>query len=204
MQTTFTYNKPKLALIGCFLAYWLFTFFSTHDMQNWLIENGLVFIFIAFYFTQKNMGKMFTTFSFGCLFLFIMLHVSGSQYAYTHHPLGEWLREALGTTRNMYDRIVHFSFGFLIAMPLKEFIQFKTNCTNRLATTLSFLWLSTMAMVFELIEWIVGGVIFKDASDDYVGTQGDVWDPQKDMALAVVGAFLILYVLGKFLPKKVA
>jgi putative membrane protein len=202
MDTQLTYNKSKLALLVCFFAYWIYTFISTHDKQNWFIENGLVFIFIAFYASQKNMGKLFSTLSFTCLFLFIMMHISGSQYAYTHHPLGEWLRNALGTSRNMYDRIVHFSFGFLIALPLKEFIQQKTNYTGTLASTLSFLWISTLAMVFELIEWIVGGVIFKEASDDYVGTQGDVWDPQKDMALAFVGAALVLFVIGRFLNRK--
>ncbi len=202
MEKTIKFNNTKIVMIVLFILYWVFTFIKTHDYENWFVENLLVFIFIAFFIWQHQFAKQLSTFSFACLFFFVMMHISGSQFAYTHHPIGEWMKTLFGLQRNMYDRIVHFSFGLLIAVPLKEFIIQKTTINSKLAFTLSMLWICTMAMVFELIEWIVGGVIFPDTGTDYVGTQGDVWDPQKDMALAIVGAFIILHVHAFFFKRR--
>jgi putative membrane protein len=190
MQNTFSAVKKSLILL--FLGYWFYTFSQTHDYLNWVVENLLVFIFVGFFIWQLNTFKNSTLFSFTCIFLFVMMHISGSQYAYTHHPIGIWMKDAFHLQRNGFDRLVHFSFGLLITIPLQEYIVQKLEVKQKLASMISFLWISTFAAVFELIEWIIGGVLFPETGTDYVGTQGDVWDPQKDIALAMIASLTIL------------
>lgn len=184
------FSKFKLTLIFLFLAYWIFTFCKTHDYVNWFIENLLVFIFVTFFIIQRQAFRQLSSFAFVCVFLFVMMHVSGSQYAYTHHPIGIWMKDFFHLQRNGFDRVVHFCFGLFITIPLKEFIEIKF--TTRFATILAILWICTMAGVFEIIEWTIGGVLYPETGTDYVGTQGDVWDAQKDMALAMIASVFII------------
>lgn len=120
------------------------------------------------------------------------MHVSGSQYAYTHHPIGIWMKDAFQLQRNGFDRLVHFNFGFLITLPLIEYSILKLKVDHKLASVLAFLIISTFAAMFEFIEWIIGGVLFPETGTDYVGTQGDIWDPQKDIALAMLASLLVV------------
>lgn len=196
------FNPIKKGILLFYLSYWLFTFCSTQDYVNWVVENLLVFLFAGFFLWQKKSFESLSTFSFACVFLFVLQHISGSQYAYTHHPLGLWLKNLLHTERNMYDRIVHFNFGLLIVLPLKEFLGMRTDLSDSWCSRVAFLLICTLAGVFELLEWIIGGLLFPETGTDYVGTQGDIWDAQKDMAVAMVAAGLVLIVYRYFMRSK--
>lgn len=192
MQDSFSTSRRVLLLV--FLSYWIYTFMHTHDYTNWVVENLLVFIFVFFFLVQKDTFKRFTLLSFSCIFCFVMMHVSGSQYAYTHHPIGIWMKDAFHLQRNGFDRLVHFNFGFLITLPLIEYSELKLKINSNLASIFAFLIISTQAATFELIEWIIGGVLFPETGTDYEGTQGDEWDPQKDIALAMLASLVIVSV----------
>lgn len=179
-------------LIVCFAVYWTLTFILTHDYLNWVVENLLVFIFVFWAFFKYDLLKRISFLAYLCIFLFVMMHVSGSQYAYTHHPIGIWMKDAFHLQRNGFDRLVHFNFGFLITLPLIEYSILKLKVDHKLASVLAFLIISTFAATFELIEWIIGGVLFPETGTDYVGTQGDIWDPQKDIALAMLASLLVV------------
>jgi putative membrane protein len=105
-------------------------------------------------------------------------------------PLGDWARDAMGLQHNHYDRFVHFAFGLLMLRPVRE-VGFWRGRPGRVAE-LGFcvaavaLW----SVLYEVVEWTVASVVDPAAGTAYLGTQGDQWDAQKDMALALSGALI--------------
>lgn len=124
------------------------------------------------------------------LFLFLVLHQVGAHYTYSEVPLGWWLKDLFGLERNHFDRLVHFSFGFLLFYPMRELIiRFVT--PSSVFAGLNALSLNTAgSAIFEIIEMLVALVVNPEAGIAYLGTQGDIWDAQKDMALALLGSIL--------------
>ena len=98
--------------------------------------------------------------------------------------------EIFNFKRNHYDRIVHFSFGFLLAYPMREMFLNWLRFPVWVAWVLPLEITLSISAFYELIEWAVADVFFQAQGDAYLGTQGDVWDAQKDMALAFSGAVL--------------
>ncbi len=172
-----------------FLVVWVNTFLGTTDLNNWLLENTLTFLSLIFLVTSFRKYQFSdTTYLFVCIYL--CMHVYGSKYTYAENPLGYYLQDLLHTSRNQYDRIVHFSFGFLLAYPIRElFIQW-------LKYPKSAAWITPIEItlsiggIYELIEWAVADIFFTEQGTAYLGTQGDVWDAQKDIFYAFTGALL--------------
>jgi putative membrane protein len=140
--------------------------------------------------------------SFAFLILFLTLHVIGTRYVYSFVPYDQWATQLLGgelTTdlqpgRNYYDRLVHFSFGLLIA-PVAREVQcrvWQMKPAWSYFTAVEFILASSM--VFELAEWLGAVTLAPDFADSYLGQQGDAWDAHKDMGLAAVGAVLSMLV----------
>lgn len=182
-------NYLLLFLIFVFLSVWTSTLIGTSDINNWILENTLVFMFLGFLiFTYKK--YQFSDLSYLLICVYLSLHVYGSKYTYAENPLGYWLQDALDWERNHYDRIVHFSFGFLLAYPMRElflsWLKFPTWVSWALPIEITL----SVSGLYELIEWAVADVFFQAQGAAYLGTQGDIWDAQKDMFLATLGAVL--------------
>ncbi len=168
---------------------WISTFVGTTDMSNWILENVLVFLFLPFLFiTYKR--YQFSDVSYLLFCIYLCLHVYGSKYTYAENPFGYWLQEAFHSSRNHYDRIVHFSFGFLLAYPMREMFLRWLSYPKWVSWVLPIEITLSISAFYELIEWAVADVFFKAQGDAYLGTQGDVWDAQKDIMLAFSGAIL--------------
>lgn len=169
------------------------------DSVDWFIENILVFIaIICLVFTYRK--SQFSDLSYCLLLLFLILHIYGAQYAYTLNPLGEWLRNSYHLKRNPYDRIVHFSFGFLLAYPIREILINKLKVKGKWQYLLPIEITLSFACIFELIEWLVAEFTDKETGETYVATQGDVWDAHKDIVVAVIGAaitMLLVYIMKR-------
>ncbi len=116
----------------------------------------------------------------------------GAQYEYTKHPLGDWFKNNYSLWRNPYDRIVHFSFGFLLVTPLQELLVKKLNVIGRWHYILPCEIILSFACIFELIEWTVAELTTKETGETYVATQGDVWDAHKDIVVALLGATIVM------------
>lgn len=187
--------KEHTKLYGLiFLTCWLFTWLGTIDRENFYIENILVVVSLAaLAITYRYFA--FSTTSYTFILLFLLLHIYGAQYAYTANPAGEWLQQRFSLTRNPYDRIVHFSFGLLLAYPAMDMIRNKWKISGRLSWYLPVELIFALAAAFELVEWAVADFIFPAQGASYVATQGDMWDAQKDIFVAVAGAVLILFVV---------
>lgn len=172
-----------------FILAWINSYVGTTDVSNWLLENTLCIIFLLFLIVSYNKYQ-FSDLSYMLICLYLCLHVYGSKYTYAENPLGYWLQDVFHTSRNHYDRIVHFSFGFLLAYPMREMFLKWLKYPRWVAWLLPIEITLSISAFYELIEWAVADLFFKSHGASYLGTQGDIWDAQKDMFLAFCGAII--------------
>ena len=190
-RTAFRQNRKLQIFLAVFIAFWAWTFIGTPDRTNWFTENTLTMLFIAGLVLSHRRFK-FSDLSYTLMFVYILLHVYGAMHTYAENPLGYWLKDRLGWERNHYDRIVHFSFGFLLAYPMRDYFKNHFNWPNWVCWVLPVEITMSFSAAYELIEWAVADVFFPAQGAAYLGSQGDVWDAQKDMGLALSGAILIM------------
>jgi len=169
------------------------------DRLDWLLENVLVLVAaIVFWVIRKRF--VFSRLSYTLIFVFLCLHEIGSHYTYSKVPYDEWFRALTGRTfndligweRNNYDRVLHFLYGFLFAYPIREIFLRVANVRGFWGYFLPLDLTMSSSMLYELIEWLAVGVFGGELGMAYLGTQGDVWDAHKDMALASLGALLAM------------
>lgn len=172
-----------------FLFVWSNSLLGTTDLANWVLENLLVFIFLTLLVITYRKFQ-FSDLSLLLICLYLCLHVYGSKHSYAENPFGYWLMEQFGGSRNHYDRIVHFSFGFLLAYPMRELFLKWFKFPRWVAWLLPIEITLSIGGFYELIEWGVADIFFPEQGDAYLGTQGDIWDAQKDIFLAFFGAIL--------------
>jgi putative membrane protein len=134
----------------------------------------------------------FSTPSYVSIFCFLAIHALGAHYTYSEMPLGLLMQEVLGLTRNHYDRVVHFVFGLLFAYPARELVSRTTALHGLGCSVAAFVLIVALSASYELAEWWVALIVSPDAAHAYLGTQGDVFDAQKDMMLAFAGAVIAL------------
>lgn len=185
-------NLLKLYLVT-FFVFWAYTLFFTADLANWMIENIFTLIGLTTIILTYKKFK-FSDLSYTLIFIYIMLHIYGAMYTYSENPLGFWIKDVFNLERNHYDRIVHFSYGFLLGYPLRDYFKNWFNWPNWVCWVLPVEITMSLSGAYEIIEWLVADVFFKAQGTAYLGTQGDVWDSQKDMALALIGAVLVMLI----------
>lgn len=196
-------NTLLKAFLGAFLLVWAYTFNGTTDRANWITENALTILFIGGLALTHRRFK-FSDASYTLMFVYILLHIYGAMNTYAENPLGYWLQDLFSTERNHYDRIVHFSFGFLLAYPMRDYFMNHFQWPKWVCWVLPVEITMSFSAAYELIEWAVADVFFPAQGVAYLGTQGDVWDAQKDMGLAFSGAVLamVLWSTAKRLIKR--
>ncbi len=182
-------NVWLLTFVSAFVLVWANSLIGTTNISNWFLENTLTFIFVIF-LVVSNKKYQFSDLSYLLICVYLCLHVYGSKYTYAENPFGYWLKDILDLPRNHYDRIVHFSFGFLLAYPMREMFLKWLSYPRWVAWMLPIEITLSISAFYELIEWAVADLFFKSMGDSYLGTQGDVWDAQKDIFLAFCGAIL--------------
>ncbi|MGQ0636585.1 MAG: DUF2238 domain-containing protein [Planctomycetaceae bacterium] len=142
--------------------------------------------------------------SFTSITLFLALHTLGARYLYSYVPYDVWserllginLSETFGFRRNHYDRLVHFSYGLLLAIPIREFERRHLGLSLALSSVLAIECILATSAAYEIIEWLVAVVFTPEWADHFLGQQGDIFDGQKDTALATAGAALSIGVLA--------
>ena len=142
--------------------------------------------------------------AFTCIFIFLLLHTLGGRYIYSYVPYDDWARSisghdisrTFGWNRNGYDRLVHFAFGLLLTLPFAEVARRQGSMSAKWALAFSFAVIGFVSAIYEIFEWLLTIVAAGATADWYNGQQGDVWDPQKDMAAAQMGAFIAMMFLG--------
>jgi putative membrane protein len=188
-RTPFKQNRWLWLFLSSFLVLWTSTLLGTSDLNNWLLENTLTVLFFLFLIVSYKKYQ-FSDLSYLLITLYLCLHVYGAKYTYAENPFGYWLKDYMGWERNHYDRIVHFSFGFLLAYPMRELFLKWVKYPTMVAWVLPIEITLSVSGFYELIEWAVADIFFPSQGDAYLGTQGDIWDAQKDIFLAFLGAIL--------------
>lgn len=138
-----------------------------------------------------------------CIFAFLVLHTIGGRYTYTNTPYDAWfaslfgqgLNDLMGWERNHYDRLVHFAFGLLLVLPVVDLFQKHLQISRRFAVYIAVEMVLAISALYEVFEWLLSIVLAPDNVEAYNGQQGDIWDAQKDMALAFLGALLTAAIL---------
>ncbi len=193
MGEEFRKNRFLQGLLICLVGLWILTAIDPFNRRDWLLENLLVFIYGGLLIATYRRFA-FSNLSYGLFAVFLSLHLVGAHYTYSETPFGFWLQDTLDLSRNHYDRIVHFSFGLLIAYPFHELLL-RAACVRR-----SWSYLLVMVTVlgfsgfYEALEGIVAMIVSPELGAAYLGTQGDEWDAQKDTALAFAGAVIAMAV----------
>jgi putative membrane protein len=152
--------------------------------QDWLLENLLVFVSVPL-LMRYGPSLRLSDASYVCLFIFFSLHIVGAHYTYAEVPFADF-----GAGRNHYDRLVHFLYGLLMARPSMELLDARARPIGLWRWLLPVLFLMSHGALYESIEWIAAEIFGGDLGAAYLGTQGDIWDAQKDTALAALGAML--------------
>lgn len=186
-----------LILSFLFAIEWLWLAISPYHRADWALENLLVFVGIAFLLLTYHRIPL-SRISYTMVFLFLSIHAIGAHYTYAMVPYNEWsmnlfgfsLNEVLGWERNNFDRVTHFLYGLLLAYPIRELYFRVVDVDGFWGYFLPLdLAMSTSAL-FELFEWGAAEIVGGDLGMAYLGTQGDIWDAHKDMALASLGALI--------------
>lgn len=190
---------PTLLVI--FSIFWILLAINPFNREVWAAENTI--LIICFYYLINTYSRFkLSNASYLLIFTFCILQTIGAHYSYTEVPLGFWVSELFEIERNHYDRLVHFAFGFLIVLPFKEvlirFVKFTNQRTERTILVLLFIGIGGC---YEIIEWWYA-LAFEQGvqANDFLGSQGDIWDAEKDVFLAGLGAWIYLFIFSKNKP----
>jgi putative membrane protein len=194
-------DRYPLALLLAFVAIFAALAVAPRYRQDWLLENVLVFLAVpALVWTHRRLR--FSNLACTCLFVFFVLHEIGAHYTYSEVPWREWFvalggrADWLPDGRNHYDRFVHFAYGLLILPAAWELIDARMSPRGLWRWLMPLLFMMSHSVIYELVEWLAAEVFGGELGVAYLGTQGDVWDSQKDMALAACGALLGLVLVA--------
>lgn len=162
-----------------------------------LHQIGTVLMLVALFFCLKKIGLSFS--SFLLYILFLIIHVIAAHYLYSYVPYNDWsiqylhfdLNQAMGWSRNMFDRFVHFFYGlFLYPFFYRLFQVWLPNLKPSVVFILVIQFVMATSLVYEWIEWWLAIGLSPEEAENYNGQQGDVWDAHKDMFLATIGAII--------------
>ncbi|MDR0181988.1 DUF2238 domain-containing protein [Lysobacter arvi] len=183
-----------LKLLAVYLIWWGALAISPWYREDWLLENVLVFVAVPLLIWNCR-SLRFSDRAYTSLFLFLALHAIGAHYTYAEVPYDEWARalgvpavsEVLGFDRNHYDRLVHFLYGLLVTPAAIELLDRRAPQKGLWRWVLPVTFMASHSVIYETIEWGAAAVFGGELGQAYLGTQGDVWDAQKDSALALLG-----------------
>ncbi|MBI2518203.1 MAG: DUF2238 domain-containing protein [Opitutae bacterium] len=175
-----------------------------HYPQDWWLENICVALGLV-YLAATARGCPLSNASYVVVFAYFCLHEVGAHWTYSEVPYNDWwrglfgvtLNELLGWQRNHYDRFLHFIYGFLITHPMREQILQPVRARGFWSYALPVVLLTFTSTAYELIEWAAAVVFGGDLGMAYLGTQGDVWDAQRDTALATLGSILAMLLAAR-------
>jgi putative membrane protein len=185
---------PGVLLAG-YAVWWLVLAIHPVNRQDWVLENLLVFLALPpLLFTRRRFT--FSNASYSLITVFLALHAVGAHYTYSEVPFFNWVRDGFSLDRNHYDRIVHFLFGFLLSLPLWEVLTGVIGLRPGWARLGAVHVVMAWSAAYEMIEALVAHLVSPELGAAYNGTQGDIWDAQKDAALAMLGAIVVMTVAG--------
>ena len=191
------YYPHGLASIFLFVFIWLGI--NPVSRAVWIAEVipvFAVFIFLVITFTKFR----FSNIAYSLMAIWLFWHTIGGHYTFSNVPFG-LVNDFLGSDRNHFDRIGHFVIGFY-AFPMAEWLLRRGFCGITLTSIFSLFFIMSVAAGYEIIEWWYAVTEGGDAGIEFLGSQGDIWDAQKDMLADTLGAVISLFLYRLFRPDK--
>ena len=190
-----------MILTFLFSVEWIALAINPYYRNDWALENVLVVIAVIV-LAASYKYLLLSRISYTLIFIFLCLHEIGAHYTYAEVPYDAWfmsltgvtLNDILGWQRNNFDRVIHLSYGLLLAYPIREVFLRVANVSGFWGYFLPLTLTMATSMMFELFEWGAAVMFGGDLGMAYLGTQGDVWDGHKDMALASLGALIAMMI----------
>jgi putative membrane protein len=185
--------------IAALTVLWAALAIAPHHRADWVLENVLLLAGVAVLIATRKRFPL-SGISYTTILVFFGLHIVGAHYTYAEVPYDEAFRkltgasfnELVGWERNNYDRVVHFSYGLLLAYPIRELFLRIANVRGFWGYFLPLDLTMSSSMLYELIEWVAAEMFGGGLGTAFLGSQGDQWDAQKDMALASLGALITM------------
>lgn len=192
MKKSFLENYPKYCLL-IYLIIWILLSINPLNRLDWFLENLLPFIFVPLLmFTYKKFK--FSNLSYTLITIFMILHAVGAHYTYSEVPFTKSLFNILHFQRDNYDRMVHFTFGLLMIYPLREFLVKFAGIKKLWGYFIPVSIIMSASAAYEITEWIVAIIVAPDNAIAWLGIQGDLFDSQKDMLMASIGAIIAMLI----------
>jgi putative membrane protein len=167
-----------------------------YDRLTWLLEVAPVLIALPLLAATRQRYPL-TTLLYVLIFAHALVLILGGAYTYARVPLGHWVQEAFSLSRNPYDKLGHFMQGFVPAMIAREILLRGRYVHGRRMTAFLCVCVAlAISAAYELIEWW-SALALGQGADEFLGTQGDPWDTQSDMFLALIGAVTALFALSR-------
>jgi putative membrane protein len=192
-----------LILLSIYAIEWCALAIAPLDRHDWLLENMLPVLALPLLIAIQRRCRV-SGFAWTLVFLFMALHAIGAHYTYAKVPYDDWFRgltghsldALLGFQRNTFDRLVHFLYGLLLFPIVWELLAPAVDPRRPVVRAVLVAgFLMSHAGIYEVIEWIAAELAGGDLGTAYLGTQGDEWDAQKDMALACCGTLLAVAIV---------
>ena len=196
-------DRYQRVLFLLFLAFFVASCIKPPYLQFLLMQHAAT-VPAAFLLAYLSNRFTISRFSFSSIIVFLCLHTLGARYLYSYTPYDVWseyllginISESFGLQRNHYDRVVHFSYGLLLAIPIQEFERRHLRLSVAISSVLAVECILATSACYELLEWLVAITFTPEWAGQFLGLQGDIFDAQKDMALATAGAVLSVSILA--------
>src|SRR6266496_4653880 len=184
-------KRELLVLASLYLIGFAILAIHPHDRADWALENlfpisQLIAVVIFYPYFR------FTRLSYYMIFFYLLVQSWGGHFTYAEAAPFNWVRDHFHLMRNDYDRVAHFMLGFLLAIPIREILIRVVITSRRWLAFLTAAIVLAIGAFYEFIEWWVSVLATPSLGDKFLGTQGDIWDTQWDMFLALVGAVCAL------------
>jgi putative membrane protein len=194
-------NRFVLTLVVLCLVVWVITAIAPLDRQGWALENILV-VLVAVLLALTHRRLQLSNVAWLCLALFLLLHMVGAHYTYAKMPLGLWAKDCFGFSRNHFDRVAHFGFGFFLAYPVRELLRRFSGISRGWSFWIAAGMILGVSGLFEILESIVAEIVAPGKGVNWLGGQDDQWDAQNDMLSAMLGALLMMAIVALATRKK--
>ena len=176
-----------IALLIIYLALFVVLAFHPVERHTWYVENFTVILIVGTLALLYLKRVRFSLFAYLAMSMLIYLHTIGGHYTFEKVPF-DWATHFFGFERNNYDRVAHFSVGFYAYAAAEWLWATRTVRSRFLLFTYPIFLIATVAMSYEIIEWLYAANSDPAAGAAYLGSQGDIWDAQKDMLADTLGA----------------
>jgi putative membrane protein len=189
-------KQELIVLASIYLIGFVLLAIKPHDRADWALENlfpisQLIAVVISYRYFR------FTRISYYMIFFYLFVQSWGGHFTYAEAAPFNWVRDHFHLARNHYDRVAHFMLGFLLAIPIKEILMQFVIASRRWLNFITAAIVLAIGAFYELIEWWLALIAAPELGDKFLGTQGDIWDTQWDMFLALVGTVVTLAIFGK-------